>query len=50
MAELSVFVDMLGLPLEGVGFEHLIPYLWPMALIAAFTLSLATWMFRNKVQ
>jgi ABC-2 type transport system permease protein len=36
--------------LEGVGFERLIPYLWPMALIAAVTLSAATWMFRNKVQ
>lgn len=36
--------------LEGVGFERLIPYLWPMALIAAFTLSAATWMFRNKVE
>jgi ABC-2 type transport system permease protein len=36
--------------LEGVGIDRLIPYLWPMALIAAFTLSAATWMFRNKVQ
>jgi ABC-2 type transport system permease protein len=36
--------------LEGIGIERLIPYLWPMALIAAFTLSAATWMFRNKVQ
>jgi ABC-2 type transport system permease protein len=36
--------------LEGVGFDRLIPYLWPMALIAAFTLSAATWMFRNKVE
>jgi ABC-2 type transport system permease protein len=36
--------------LEGVGMERLIPYLWPMALIATFTLAAATWMFRNKVQ
>lgn len=35
--------------LEGVGVERLIPYLWPMALIATFTLGAATWMFRNKV-
>ena len=35
--------------LEGVGFERLMPDLWPMALIAAFTLGAATWMFRNKV-
>lgn len=35
--------------LEGAGIGLLFPYLWPMALIAAFTLSVATWMFRNKV-
>ncbi len=36
--------------LEGVGVDRLIPYLWPMALIATFTLGAATWMFRNKVE
>jgi ABC-2 type transport system permease protein len=36
--------------LEGVGIDRLVPYLWPMALIATFTLAAATWMFRNKVQ
>jgi ABC-2 type transport system permease protein len=36
--------------LEGVGIDRLVPYLWPMALIAAFTLGAATWMFRNKVE
>lgn len=35
--------------LEGVGTDRLLPYLWPMALIATFTLGAATWMFRNKV-
>ena len=35
--------------LEGVGFERLIPDLWPMVLIAAFTLGAAIWMFRNEV-
>ena len=35
--------------LEGVGLVVLWPYLWPMALIATFTLGIATWMFRNKV-
>lgn len=35
--------------LEGVGVAVLWPYLWPMVLIAAFTLGIATWMFRNKV-
>lgn len=36
--------------LEGVGIDRLIPDLWPMALIAAFTLAAATWMFRNRVE
>jgi ABC-2 type transport system permease protein len=35
--------------LEGVGLDRLVPDLWPMALIAAFTLGVATWMFRHKV-
>jgi len=36
--------------LEGVGMDRLIPYLWPMALIASFTLAAATWMFRNRFE
>ena len=35
--------------LEGVGVDRLIPYLWPMALTAIFTLGAATWMFRSRV-
>ncbi|MDE2228778.1 MAG: ABC transporter permease [Alphaproteobacteria bacterium] len=35
--------------LEGAGIGLLIPDLWPMAIIAAVTLSAATWMFRHKV-
>ena len=35
--------------LEGVGVDRLIPYLWPMALIATVTLGSATWMFRHRV-
>lgn len=35
--------------LEGAGIDLLFPDFWPMVLIAAFTLSIATWMFRNKV-
>ena len=35
--------------LEGAGIDLLFPNLWPMVLIAAFTLGVATWMFRNKV-
>jgi ABC-2 type transport system permease protein len=35
--------------LEGVGVDRLIPDLWPMVLIAIFTLGAATWMFRNRV-
>jgi ABC-2 type transport system permease protein len=36
--------------LEGIGFDRMIPYLWPMAIIATVTLSAATWMFRNRTQ
>ena len=35
--------------LEGVGSGTLIPYLWPMVIIAAVTLGAATWMFRRRV-
>jgi ABC-2 type transport system permease protein len=36
--------------LEGVGIDRLIPYLWPMVIIAAVTLGAATWMFRNRLE
>jgi ABC-2 type transport system permease protein len=35
--------------LEGVGLNLLIPELWPLALIAAVTLSAASWMFRHRL-
>jgi ABC-2 type transport system permease protein len=35
--------------LEGVGLPELLPQLWPLALIGAVTLSVAAWMFRNKL-
>jgi ABC-2 type transport system permease protein len=35
--------------LEGAGLTQLWPQLWPLALIAALTLSLAAWMFRNRL-
>jgi ABC-2 type transport system permease protein len=35
--------------LEGAGLELLIPDLWPLALIAALTLTTASWMFRNRL-
>ena len=35
--------------LEGVGLILLIPELWPLALIAAITLSAASWMFRHRL-
>jgi ABC-2 type transport system permease protein len=35
--------------LEGVGFGRLIPDLWPLAVLAAFTLSAAAWMFRHRL-
>ena len=35
--------------LEGDSADMLIPYYWPMALIALFTLSCATWLFRHRI-
>jgi ABC-2 type transport system permease protein len=35
--------------LEGVGLNLLIPELWPLALMAAVTLSAASWMFRHRL-
>ncbi|MGH8260609.1 MAG: ABC transporter permease, partial [Steroidobacteraceae bacterium] len=36
--------------LEGSSFVQLGPDLWPLAVIAAFTLTGAAWMFRNRLQ
>jgi len=36
--------------LEGVSLAGLAPDLWPLAVIAAFTLTGAAWMFRNRLQ
>jgi len=35
--------------LEGVGLDRLWPDLWPMAIIAAVTLTAAAWMFRRRI-
>jgi len=35
--------------LEGSGLELLLPELWPLALIAAVTLSSASWLFRHRL-
>jgi len=36
--------------LEGAGISQLIGDLWPMAIIAAVTLTAASWMFRRRLQ
>jgi ABC-2 type transport system permease protein len=36
--------------LEGVGLGRLFSDLWPMVIIAAVTLSAASWMFRNRLE
>jgi ABC-2 type transport system permease protein len=36
--------------LEGVGLERLAPDLWPLAIIAIITLSVASWMFRHRLE
>jgi ABC-2 type transport system permease protein len=35
--------------LEGVGLDQLVPDLWPLAIIAIVTLSIASWMFRHRL-
>jgi ABC-2 type transport system permease protein len=35
--------------LEGAGLDQLIPDLWPLAVIAIVTLSVASWMFRHRL-
>jgi ABC-2 type transport system permease protein len=35
--------------LEGAGLGRLIPELWPLAVIALVTLSVASWMFRHRL-
>jgi ABC-2 type transport system permease protein len=35
--------------LEGVGLSQLMPDLWPLAVLAAVTLSAASWMFRHRL-
>jgi ABC-2 type transport system permease protein len=35
--------------LEGAGFDVLLNQLWPMALIGAITLALASWLFRHRM-
>ncbi|MFI4913843.1 MAG: ABC transporter permease [Steroidobacterales bacterium] len=36
--------------LEGVGLNLLVPDLWPLGVIAALTLSAASWMFSHRMQ
>jgi ABC-2 type transport system permease protein len=36
--------------LEGLGLSRLTPDLWPLAIIAVITLSVASWMFRHRLE
>jgi len=36
--------------LEGAGLDLLLPDLWPLCLLAALTLSGASWMFSHRMQ
>ena len=38
-----------GVFLEGDSFEMLVPYYWPMIIIALVTLSFAGWLFRHRM-
>src|SRR5262252_6637921 len=35
--------------LEGAGLRLLVPELWPLAIIAAVTLPIASWLFRHRL-
>jgi len=39
-----------GLFLRGMSFDLILHHLWPLALIAMATLSLATWLFRHHLE
>ena len=41
-------VILRGVFLEGVGFAQVRPQLWPLGLIALFTLGAAGWLFRHR--
>ncbi|MDR1841132.1 MAG: ABC transporter permease, partial [Holophagales bacterium] len=48
---ISYFIPVLkGLFLKQFAFADVFPYLWPMLLIAFFTLSAGLWMFRRGIQ
>jgi ABC-2 type transport system permease protein len=38
-----------GVFLEGDGFDLLLPYYWPMVIIALVTLSFSGWLFRHRI-
>jgi ABC-2 type transport system permease protein len=38
-----------GVFLEGNSYEVLLPYYWPMVVIAIVTLTLAGWLFRHRI-
>ena len=42
-------VVLRGVFLEGMPFHLLIPQFWPMALIGIVSLSIAGWLFRNRM-
>jgi len=42
-------VILRGVFLEGDSYELLFSQYWPMAIIAIVTLSLAGWLFRNRM-
>jgi ABC-2 type transport system permease protein len=45
-----VMVALRGVFLEGSRMADIWPQLWPMAIIAMFTLTAATWLFRHRAQ
>ena len=44
------FIIIKGIFLKNIPFQEVFMHLWPMALMAIFTLSLAGWMFKRRLE
>ena len=45
-----LFAIIKGIFLKNMGFWAVMDHIWPMAVIALFTLTFATWMFKHKLE
>ncbi|MFI4938584.1 MAG: ABC transporter permease, partial [Candidatus Berkiellales bacterium] len=45
-----LFAIIKGVFLKNMGFSEVMTHIWPMGLIALFTLTLAAWMFKRRLE